>query len=96
LEQISRNSEELSGEHTIEFKDLFTPEFMNKYTDYKSIGELLQSSGYTINSSEDIEKLPDMEWNEFIQKHTKFSNWKEMNQTALNEYFTRRLGLNSK
>lgn len=96
LEQIKRNTVELSGEHVIEYKDLFTPEFMNKYTDSESIDELLQSSGFIISSSEDIEKLPDKEWNGFVQKHTQFSNWKDMNQTALDEYFIRRLGLNNK
>ncbi len=93
LEQIKRNAEELSGEHVIPFSDLFTSEFMDNYTDFESIDELIRSSGFPIQSSADIEKLPNDEWNDFIQKHTRFSNWTEMVQTAGKEYFAKKLGL---
>lgn len=93
LEQMKQKAEDLSGKHIIPFSDLFIPEFMDKYTDFKLIDEMLQSSGFAISSSEDIEKLPQKEWNDFIQKHTKFPSWNDMIQTARNEYFARKLGL---
>jgi hypothetical protein len=48
MEQMKRNAEELSGEHTIPFSDLFTSDFMDNYTDFESIDEMIQSSGFSI------------------------------------------------
>jgi hypothetical protein len=93
LEQLRRNAEKLSGEHTIPFSDLFTSDFMDNYTEFESIDEMIKSSGFPIESSEDIKELPGNEWNEFIQKHTCFPNWDEMVQTAAKEYFAKKLGL---
>lgn len=56
------------------FRDLFAPDFMDNYTDFESIDELIQSSGFPIKSSVDIDNLPDNEWDHFIQKHSRFSN----------------------
>jgi len=47
---------------------------MDNYTDFESIDELIQSSGFPIKSSVDIDNLPDNEWDHFIQKHSRFSN----------------------
>ena len=91
MEQMKRNAEKLSGEHMIPFSDLFASDFMNNYTDFKSIDEMIQSSGFVINTSADIEKLPDGEWDNFVQMHTRFSNWNEMVKIAGKEYFARKL-----
>ncbi|NPV63624.1 MAG: hypothetical protein HPY61_13555 [Methanotrichaceae archaeon] len=93
FEQIKRNVEENSGEHVIPFNNLFTSEFMNNYTDFDSIDNLIRSSCFPIRSSEDIENLPSDEWNRYIQKHTRFSSWDEMVQTAAKEYFAKKIGL---
>jgi hypothetical protein len=90
LERKKRNIEEISGSHKIPYDDLFTSEFMQENTKFKSIHEMIQSSGFPIKSSEDIEKIPDDEWSGFIQKNTSFPNWKEMIETAGMEYFTKK------
>ncbi len=93
LEKMKRNAEELSGKHDIPFSDLFPSEFMHSHTKFESIEELIRSSGFAVQSSGDIEKLPDDEWNNYIQKCTCFSNWREMVQTAGKEYFAKKIGL---
>jgi len=91
LERMKRSIEEISGSHNIPYDDLFTSEFMQKHTNFKSIHEMIQSSGFPIKSSEDIENIPDDEWSGFIQKNTSFTNWKEMIETAGHEYFAKKI-----
>lgn len=91
LEQKKRNIEKLHGKHEISFNDLFTSEFMNKYTDFKSIDEMLHADGFKIDSNEDLEKSLGDEWDALIHRHTKFANWDEMKRVAGKEYFTEKI-----
>jgi hypothetical protein len=93
LEQLKHKSEALSGEHLIPLKDLFTSDFLTKHTDFNSLDAMFHTSDFTIESEEDLKKVPDDKWDDFISKHTRFPNWKEMQGKAAEEYFLRKLGL---
>jgi len=95
LEELQRKAKELDGTHNVSFDELFPPAFMAKNTKHQTIDALVKASGFTINSKEDFKAIPDDQWDSYIQQNTRFSNWKEMQQTAANEYFARKLGLGS-
>lgn len=66
--------------------DIFTPDFMEKYTQFNSITEMLASGGFEINSEEDYEAIPDQAIDTFVAKTTKFNSWKEMLLNAVETY----------
>lgn len=75
-------------EDLILFTDLFTPEFMQQYTQFESIEELLLSGGFEINSEEDYEAIPDENIDAHVAKTTKFDTWKEMLTNAIEAKFS--------
>jgi hypothetical protein len=91
LEALQRRAQNLSG--PVAFEDLFPPEFMRRYTDVKSIDELVAASGYKVESTEDFEAIPQAEWDALIQAKTRFPNWEAMQKKAGEEYIERRLNL---
>lgn len=75
LEGLEQRAKELNGTHELKFEEILTSEFMNKYTDYSSITEMLDASGFKIESNEDFDKIPVDKLDEFIKEHTRFPSW---------------------
>jgi hypothetical protein len=92
LEDLKRKAEALDGKHEIPFSELFLPEFMTKHTDFASLEEMFQASGFVVESQEDFKAIPDDDWENFIKAHTQFSSWKDMQVTAFREWTARKLG----
>lgn len=68
-------------------EDLFTPEFLQKYTNFSNLEDMVKKSGIKVtagNLLHDIIQNP--KWGEFIKEHTKFGNWEEMIQKAIAEF----------
>lgn len=95
MESMAQRAKELNGTHELKSEEIFTSGFMNKYTDYSSFDEMLDASGFKIESNEDFDKIPIDKLNEFIKMHTRFPSWEEMIGTAAEEYFVYKLGLTS-
>lgn len=92
LKQMHKAAKELEKKDSYTAEDIFTTEFMEKYTDFSSFDELLEKSGYTVKSQEDFEKIPDDEFDEYIAKTTRFNSWREMQEAALEIYVADQLG----
>lgn len=91
LENLQRRAQNLNG--PVPFDDLFPPEFMRRYTDFKSIEEMLGGFGTPIETTEDFERIPDADWNVFVKEKTRFKSWEDMQSKAGQEYAERRLNL---
>lgn len=72
--------------------ELFNENFMRQYTDFDSFEALVEAGGWGPATRETFEVIPDTEWEAWVQKHTQFSSWIEMQQKAGNELIQRRLG----
>ena len=74
----------------VPIEDIFTIEFMKRYTKSRNFGEFLDESGLTnpeeLITKEIFEAIPDKEWDEYISKHTSFSSWDDMLIKATEEY----------
>jgi phage replication-related protein YjqB (UPF0714/DUF867 family) len=92
VKDFERRAMSLHGKHQVSFEELFSGEFMRKYTDFRSIAEMLEASGYKVETAEDFEKIPDVEWDTFVSKRTRFANWEEMQGTAVEQYSAKKLG----
>lgn len=93
LKNIEKNAKELEKTTSVSFDVLFNSKFMQKYTSFSTFDELLKAGNYVVNSKEDFEAIPDNEFDKHISTCTKFDNWKDMLNTATNEYVTKKLGL---
>jgi len=56
---------------------------MRKHTDYGSISEMIEHSGFEVDNAE---------WDEFVSKRSRFSNWEEMQGAAAEQYVAKKLG----
>ncbi|MFW6116389.1 MAG: hypothetical protein ACOC6F_01560 [bacterium] len=92
LRGLQRRAEALGKRDSVSFDELFAPAFLKKYTNFASLEELFEASGFAVESQEDFEEIPDAEWERFIKSNTRFSSWEEMIRTALKEFVARELG----
>ena len=92
LKDLERNIKNLEGEQAIPFNELFTQDFIKRNSHFETLDDMFKQSGFSINSQEDFKNIPDKEWDNFIAGNTKFKNWKEMLDAAVNEWVKRKLG----
>ena len=93
LRDLRRRAEQLDGEHSVAFTELFSDEFMLRNTEFPSIDSMFEATGFRVESSEDFAAIPDEEWDIFIRERTRFASWEEMKNTAVQEWTMRRLDL---
>lgn len=79
----------ISGKVT--FAELFTKEFMNKYTKFDSISDLLGDCGFTLKSPEDFNEVKSGAFDAEISSRTEFSGWDEMEKAAVREYIAKKI-----
>lgn len=73
-------------------KELLTPDFMSKYTEYSTFDEFVESGKFTIENEIQFKVLTDTsQWNQHIIENTSFKDWNEMLRTAVLERATRKL-----
>lgn len=91
LNKLAKNAREINGENKVSFAELFTEDFMSKYTNFSSFDELLKAGNFIVNSTEDFKAIPDDEFDKHIRSVTKFSSWKEMLEKASAEWVEKKL-----
>lgn len=94
-ESLEKNAEKRNQSlGLVSFTDLFTPDFMSKYTQFANFSELLIVGKYNVSRFEDFLALLNEDFDKFIEKNTKFKSWEEMQSTAVAEYFKRQEAAN--
>ena len=91
IDAFQRKVEEIHGEHKL--SELLTPAFLRQYTQFTSIEDLIEKSGFNIESQADFDTISQTERDAFIASHTQFSSWDEMLHKALEEYLRQQIGL---
>lgn len=93
LNRMTESAEAMDGEHAVPLNDLFPPAFMDEYTDYRSLEELFEASGFTVETPQDFAAIPDAEWDAFIARVTGFSDWQAMQEKGAADWVARGIGL---
>lgn len=93
LRDLQRSAEQLDGEHSVPFTELFYDEFMLRNTDFPSIDAMFEASGFKLDSSEEFAAIPAEAWDAFVRNRTRFSSWDEMKNSAAREWAIRQMGL---
>lgn len=93
LRDLQQKAEQLDGHHSVPLHELFPDEFMLHNTEFASIDELFEASGFKVETEEDFAYIQDDEWNVFISERTRFASWDEMKDAAALEWAKQRLEL---
>lgn len=92
LNELKRRLQELDGEHSIPFSELFPPDLIQKHTSFETIQDLIDQSGFHVETKDDFERIPDDEWDEYIRQVSDFESWQSMINEAAQVYIVRKLG----
>lgn len=85
LDEARKNLEKLAAiGDRISFTDMFTPQFISKHSNFETVEDFFQKSGFKIESQSDFEAIPDDEWETFITQNTSFGSWEDMQKSAFN------------
>ncbi len=93
LKDIERRVERMGGSRPLPFDEIMTPSFMARFSNFSSFEEMVNKSGFAVNSQEDFEAIPDEQWDHFVAANTQFRTWSDMLELASAEYLKRGLGL---
>ena len=83
FKKIIDEAEALAGKITV--TDILTETFVSEHTSFSNIHEMIDKSGFTVETQKDLGKIPDNEWDQFISQNSSFENWKEMLLAAMVE-----------
>lgn len=93
LQQLADNVETMTGEHSIPLTEFYPPAFMAEHTDYETIEQMFEASGFTVETPEDFTAIPNAEWDAFIASRTQFADRRTMQTKAAAEWLSRGIGL---
>ncbi len=92
LNKMQKGLEELGNTNYIPFNELITDSFVRKNTNYSSVDELIEKSGFQIETQEDFDNVPEENWNKFISENSKFKTFQGMIDSAGEEYVAIKMG----
>ncbi|WP_142919959.1 hypothetical protein [Peribacillus glennii] len=72
---MERKTEKLEKKQTVSFEELFTDNFMSKYTNNSSIQDFFDKSPFEFKKNDDFEKINKKELDKYVAKQTEFSTW---------------------
>ena len=93
LEKLADDAGALDGTHNVPLDDLLDQSFLQKHTQFLSLAELIENSGFDIQSAADFKAIPDDDWDRYIGSISKFTDWQTMLNSATQSWATKRLGL---
>lgn len=91
LKKLEKNINQVSGENSVQFSEMFTYEFMHENTNIDSIDDFFRCAGLEVETQEDFKNLNEKILDEAVVKFTSFSSWKEMFNEAGKEYVEKRI-----
>ena len=93
LDNLAKKAEALDGEHSVPVSELLTDSFISSHTNFQTLDEMFNASGFNIEIQEDFAAIPDDEWDKFISSISSFENWQSMLGAAGQEWAKKQLGL---
>ena len=105
VEKLKKYEKELETrlkKEKIHLEEILDEEFMTTYTSFDSLPEFISHSKLfpqynKIMNKETLESISIKKFDDYIQKNTSFSNWKELFHTAVEEYIKKNFStLNNK
>lgn len=90
-DKIDELDRAVDGEREISLTELFTPDFVQTFSEFESIGQFFEESPWTIETDEDFEAIPRSDLDAYVDEHTGFSTWEAMLAAAGREWVIRQV-----
>jgi len=91
LDRLSKEMKSLEGLKKLSMTEVLTPSFMTRFTQFKTLDEMIEKSPFKVETEEDFKKIPDDEWDKYVKENTSFQNWDEMLTKAGEEHLGRKI-----
>ena len=92
--EAERKVERVSGSREVPIGEILTPDFMARFTNFASVDDMLDKSGFEVNTAEDFQTVTDDDaWSDFVAVNTQFPTWGNMLVAAYEEHIQARLDL---
>lgn len=91
IEVLSQKVHELDGQN-IPMSEVLTGDFISRSTKFSSLEELLEASGFKIESQDDFAAIPVDDLDRFIRSNSPFDSWNALLSTAGSEWAKKKLG----
>ncbi len=90
-EQQDLSQQKCSQGKQMLIENLFTNQFMKKYTRFPTLSEFLEACGFgkqeqATPAYQEIFKIPKRKWDGYIRKNTCFQTWNQMFEKAVEVY----------
>lgn len=82
LKNLADNARKLGETKQVLLLDLLNPEFISNHTESPDFLSFCESAGYKVETSEDLQAIPDEPWDAYIAANSDFENWREMQEKA--------------
>lgn len=92
IQTFEKGAAELENTTDVPFDELFNHKFMENHTNFSSIDEFLEQSGFDCSSTDAFEAIPDDLMDKYVREHTSFHSWQEMLEEATGDYVAKKLG----
>jgi hypothetical protein len=89
IQEMKRRVQAVTG--NIPLDQLLSDDFMSRRTPFASFNDMLQQSGFQVETPEDFQRILGDKWDHFIAQHTSFTSWEEMLRVAWEERAVKRL-----
>lgn len=94
LEKLASRAQKLGGEKKVPLQDLLTPDFVRTFSDFLNLDEMFEAFGKKPQTAEEFEALTASDgWNSFVADRTLFESWEAMRDKAVEQWATKKLGL---
>lgn len=95
LQEIRENASKLSEmKQDVAVEEVFTDAFVQRHTEFSSIGELLDAAGYQGTTDDDFDQfIRHSAIDRFVAENTPFHSWQAFQDQAVAAYIARLLGL---
>ena len=84
IPDLLRDLERLHDDYEPTLHERFSPEFMERFTDYETFIEFVEDGGWQVMTEDEFWAIPDAEFEPHVRANTPFLSWDEMRLTAYN------------
>lgn len=89
IDNMQKDLKSLNGKLPI--SDILNDRFMRTHTSFNSIDEFFLSSGFSVESQEDLVHVDESKLDLFVAQNSKFQTWSDMLEKAGSEYAANKL-----
>lgn len=86
FDKLKKNIETLAATKEVKLGEMMDPDFISSHSSFANLEDLINSSGFKVETAEDFKAIPDADWDVFIKENTDFENWQEMQVAAHRDY----------